>query len=231
MFLYHRTTCDILAVISGCTECTNESICYIKLKVLHVLVLLMNLRCVRCCWIYSIYIYIYISVCFFISMNMGIYCVGGVCAVVAFKWAEFFVCNVFLIHLVWGVIGDPRQCISNTAKPAYILTSTHPHIHASKTHRREHGDLLNVPTVALPTATLHTCTEIIPKTHLKIWIHHSKYQPVYIYYVFLQLTNCRFYTLQYQLGNFNYIDQKWIHFKLHLQQKHNIFIILHIYTW
>jgi hypothetical protein len=33
------------------------------------------------------------------------------------------------------------------------------------------------------------------------------------------------------IRKFNYTDQKWIHFKLLIQQKHNIFVILHVYTW
>jgi hypothetical protein len=31
----------------------------------------------------------------------------------------------------------------------YILTLIHPHIHVGKTHRREHGDLLDIPEVVL----------------------------------------------------------------------------------
>jgi hypothetical protein len=61
---------------------------------------------------------------------------------------------------------------------------------------------------------------------------------VYIRFVyFYNFTNCRFHILQHQLGNllgnFNYIAQKQIHFKLRIQRKHNthIIVILHVYTW
>jgi hypothetical protein len=51
---------------------------------------------------------------------------------------------------------------------------------------------------------------------------------------FYNFMNCRFHILQHQsgtfLGNLNYIDQKWIHFKLCIQQKRNIFVILYVYT-
>jgi hypothetical protein len=41
---------------------------------------------------------------------------------------------------------------------------------------------------------------------------------------FYNFTNYRFDILE----NFNYIDQKWIRFKLHIQQKRNIVVIFHV---
>jgi hypothetical protein len=50
---------------------------------------------------------------------------------------------------------------------------------------------------------------------------------------FYNFTNCRFHILEHQLGNslenYNYIDQKYINFKLHIQQNRNIFVILYVY--
>lgn len=57
--------------------------------------------------------------------------------------------------------------------------------------------------------------------------------PNFVY--FYNFTNYRFHILQHQLGNilenFNCIDKKWIHFKLHTQQKRNMFVILRVYIW
>jgi hypothetical protein len=51
---------------------------------------------------------------------------------------------------------------------------------------------------------------------------------------FYNFTNGRFYILQHQLGkvlgNFNYIGQKWIHFKPRISQKTDIFVILYVYA-
>jgi hypothetical protein len=44
-----------------------------------------------------------------------------------------------------------------------ILTPTHSHIHVGKIHRREHGNLLNIPAVTTYTYATHTYIGIIPK--------------------------------------------------------------------
>jgi hypothetical protein len=58
----------------------------------------------------------------------------------------------------------------------------------------------------------------------------SSRDTLYTFNIFLQLYKLEILHFAATIGNFNYFDQKWIHFKLNIQQKRKIFVVLHVYT-
>jgi hypothetical protein len=128
----------------------SQSVYYIKLKILHVSV------CVNVLWLLLCGLNIVFIACSQYKLHRVNFIIrkfspykSNHSTYIPYKLIPIFtdIKNI-LIH------NDIYQVLKNSHY--HILTTTHPHIHSGKTRRREHGDLLNIPAVTPPTATLRT---------------------------------------------------------------------------
>jgi hypothetical protein len=130
------------------------------------------------------------------------------------------------------VAGNPHRHISSTAN--FVLLHINIHTSTYTCNQGTQKRLWRHSTSGNATYryAAHTYIGLIPKTYVKnmnttlkmpsnifmtyicvcVCVYVCIY--VYIYMLYLQLYKC----LQCPLGNFNYTDQKCIHFKLHIQK-------------